>query len=75
MASRRSDWQHDGQVVRDLREERGLTVIDLARRVGLSRQTIYDIEREKYPTRRVNLARIARALDVPLDQLRKTEVA
>ena len=55
--------------IRVLRKEKGVSQEDLARRCGVSRQTINAIENNKYdPT--LSLAfRMARELGVPVDGL------
>lgn len=55
--------------IRVLRKERGISQEDLARRCGVSRQTINAIENNKYdPT--LSLAfRLARELGVTVDRL------
>ena len=55
--------------IRALRKERGISQEDLARRCGVSRQTINAIENNKYdPT--LSLAfRLARELGVTVDRL------
>ena len=55
--------------IRVLRKEKGISQEDLARRCGVSRQTINAIENNKYdPT--LSLAfRLARELGVPVDGL------
>ena len=55
--------------IRVLRKEKGVSQEDLARRCGVSRQTINAIENNKYdPT--LSLAfRLARELGVPVDGL------
>ena len=55
--------------IRALRKERGISQEDLARRCGVSRQTINAIENNKYdPT--LSLAfRLARELEVTVDGL------
>ena len=55
--------------IRVLRKEKGISQEDLARRCGVSRQTINAIEKGDYnPTIRLCIA-ICRALDKTLDQL------
>ena len=55
--------------IRALRKERGISQEDLARRCGVSRQTINAIEKGDYnPTIHLCIA-ICRALDKTLDQL------
>ena len=55
--------------IRDLRREQGLSQEELARRCGVSRQTINAIEKGEYnPT--INLCRsICKILDKTLDEL------
>lgn len=55
--------------IRALRKERGISQEDLAKRCGVSRQTINAIENNKYdPT--LSLAfRLSRELGVPVDGL------
>ena len=55
--------------IRDLRREQGLSQEELARRCGVSRQTINAIENDKYdPT--LSLAfRLARELGLTVDEL------
>ena len=55
--------------IRDLRREQGLSQEELARRCGVSRQTINAIENNKYdPT--LSLAfRLARELEITVDSL------
>ena len=55
--------------IRDLRREQGLSQEELARRCGVSRQTINAIENNKYdPT--LSLAfHLARELDTTVDEL------
>ncbi|WP_338294474.1 helix-turn-helix transcriptional regulator [Planctobacterium marinum] len=40
----------DGEVLRDMRKEAGFTQQDLARRVGISRETVIAIEKNKRGT-------------------------
>jgi putative transcriptional regulator len=55
--------------LRDLRAQRELTQEALAQAVGVTRQTIIAIEKEKYvPSVKLALE-LARALDVPFDQV------
>ena len=56
-------------LIRDLRREQGLSQEELARRCGVSRQTINAIEKGEYnPT--INLCRsICKILDKTLDEL------
>lgn len=52
-----------------LRQERGVAAADLARRVGVSRQTIYAIESGSYVPNTVVALRLARELEVTVEQL------
>ena len=53
----------------DVRKSRGVGATELARRVGVSRQTIYAIEAGTYvPNTEVTL-RLARELEVPVEEL------
>ncbi|MBK9168583.1 MAG: helix-turn-helix domain-containing protein [Bryobacterales bacterium] len=53
----------------DVRRSRGITAADLARRVGVSRQTIHAIEGGSYlPNTEVTL-KLARELEVPVEEL------
>jgi transcriptional regulator with XRE-family HTH domain len=58
-----------GALVRSLRRERDLTLEELASRVGLSRQAIWQIESGSVTARRPTLESIARALGVTLASL------
>ena len=55
--------------IRDLRTERGLTQADLADAVGVTRQTVIAIEQGKYSPSLEMAFQIARAFDVPLDDV------
>ncbi|TPE47903.1 helix-turn-helix transcriptional regulator [Amaricoccus solimangrovi] len=52
-----------------LREWRGLSAAELARRAGLHRVQIHDIESGKRNGSVATMKRIAQALDVPLDDV------
>lgn len=55
--------------IRQLRRDRGLRQEDLARLLGVSRQTIVAIENAKYnPTLELAM-RLARLLETPVEQL------
>ncbi len=58
-----------GTTIRQLREERGLSVERLAARAGLTRSTIDRVETGAASPRLVTLTAIADALEVPLAQL------
>ena len=55
--------------IRALRKERGISQEDLARRCGVSRQTINAIENNKYDPPLSLAFRLARALGVTVDGL------
>ncbi|CAN5682034.1 XRE family transcriptional regulator [soil metagenome] len=62
-----------GPRVRQIRNDRGLTLVDLAGRSGVSRAMLSKVERgERQPTL-VTAVRIARGLDVTLSQLMEAE--
>lgn len=52
-----------------IRQERGVAAADLARRVGVSRQTIYAIESGSYVPNTVVALRLARELEVTVEEL------
>lgn len=55
--------------IRALRRERGLSQDELARRCGVSRQTVNAIENDKYdPTLALGM-KLARLLEVPVEEL------
>lgn len=58
-----------GDAIRYLREQRGLSLRELARRVGVSAPFLSDVERNRRATDK--LAEVARALDVPLAELER----
>jgi putative transcriptional regulator len=55
--------------LRELRQERDWTQKDLAKALGVSRQTIIAIERGKYAPSLPLAFRISRVLDHPLDTI------
>lgn len=59
----------DGNAIRRHREDRGLTVAELAHEVGISRSHVYNLELGHNRARIVILRKIANALRVPLDDL------
>ena len=62
----------DGHVtnrVRRLREAAGLTQVELAARVGATRQTIIAVEAEKYAPSLELAFRLARAFRVPFESV------
>jgi len=55
--------------IRSRREEAGITQADLARRVGVTRQTLIAIEQGKYSPTLELAFQIARAFEVGIDDL------
>ena len=55
--------------IRALRKERGISQEDLARRCGVSRQTINAIENNKYDPTLALAFRLAAQLEVTVDEL------
>ena len=53
----------------ELLEERGMTLTELAERVGVTRQTVIAIEQGRYSPSLEMAFRIAHALGVPLDEV------
>ena len=58
-----------GHRLRVMRAERGLSLREAARRAGVVKETISDIERGHTHPYDVTLAKLARAYDVPLEEL------
>lgn len=56
-------------IIRDLRESRGLTQADLAQSVDVSRQTILAIELDKYDPTLALAFRLASFFDILVDDL------
>lgn len=56
--------------LKELRRERGLTQLELAEKAGLSRGIITRLESDKdFETTTGSLLKLARALEVPVDEL------
>lgn len=55
--------------IRDLRTEKGLTQVDLAHAIGVTRQTVIAIEQGRYSPSLEMAFQIAHVLKVPLDQV------
>ena len=63
---------HDGSKIRELRKEAGYpTASAFARQLGISPQSLINIERGKKPASLAMLIRIARELDSSVDSLLK----
>ena len=58
-----------GDRVRELRKARGWLQQELADRAGVSRQTVVNLENGRHVPEVATLAKIARALKVPLPEL------
>lgn len=63
----------DGAAIRRLREERDLSALDLAERVGIKRRSLYNIELGNKPAGLAVLVKIARELRVPVDRIIRAE--
>jgi transcriptional regulator with XRE-family HTH domain len=63
----------DGAAIRRLREERDLSALALAERVGIKRRSLYNIELGNKPAGLAVLVRIARELRVPVDKILKAD--
>lgn len=55
--------------IRELREDRGWTQTDLGGRVGVTRQAILAIEKDKHDPSISLAARIAQAFDEPIERV------
>ena len=53
----------------EVRQRRGMAVSDLARRAGVSRQTVYAMEAASYVPNTAVALRLARILEVPVEEL------
>ncbi len=62
-----------GQNIRVLRESKGITQTELANRIYSDRQYLYKIEKAKVGISIIKLAIIAKALDVPMEELVKMD--
>lgn len=66
---RRPLTRHNGAAIRDFRIKLGMDVQQLADAVGLSAKAVYNIETDTKETRRENLYRIAKVLDVSIGSI------
>ncbi len=57
------------KTIRELREERGWTQLDLANRLGVTPATVYNWERGKYEPKASQLRALARAFGVSMDEI------
>lgn len=58
-----------GELLREAREKKGLSVRELAKMVGISHPTIYNYEQDNHTPRITHLKRLAQALDIKLEEL------
>jgi transcriptional regulator with XRE-family HTH domain len=58
-----------GSELRRIREERGLTVEELAERSGVSATTVKDVERGAREARRDTVAKLAKPLGLTFDEV------
>ena len=57
------------KTIRQLREERGWTQLDLAVRVGVTTATVYNWERGRFEPRASQFKALAQAFGVPMDSI------
>jgi putative transcriptional regulator len=58
-----------GNRLRDVREERGWTQAELAARIGVSRKTVNTIENRVFVPSTLIALKLARALELPVEEL------
>ncbi|MEO8547546.1 MAG: helix-turn-helix transcriptional regulator [Sphingomicrobium sp.] len=58
-----------GNRLREVREERGWTQAELAARIGVSRKTVNTIENRVFVPSTLIALKLARALDLPVEEL------
>lgn len=61
----------DGAAIRRIREERNISALALAERVGIRRRSLYNIELGNKPAGIEVIVKIARELQVPVDEILK----
>lgn len=61
------------KTIRELREERGWTQLELANRLGVTPATVYTWERGKYEPRASQFRRIAQVFEVRMDDIALVE--
>ena len=66
---------NEGERVKSIRENKGLTQTDLAEKVNLSAQLIDDIEQCKYRPSNSMLMKLANALEIPVSELIPGEIS
>lgn len=57
------------KTIKELRDARGWTQLELAVRLGVTPVTVYNWERGKYEPKASQLRALARAFDVPMDDI------
>lgn len=60
---------YDADKIRDLRERAGLSLVQLGDRTGHHPESLRNIERRRRNASRITLARIAKALNVTLEDI------
>lgn len=58
-----------GENIRELRKEQSLTLVDLARKAGIAKGTLSEIENNKTNPSLATLDKIANALGLPVDRI------
>ena len=61
------------KTIKELRDERGWTQLELAIKLGVTPTTIYNWERGKYEPRATQLREIARVFETTMDSIRLVE--
>lgn len=57
------------RTIRELREEAGITPVQIAARLGVSLATVYNWESGKHEPRASQLRDLARLFDVPMEEI------
>jgi transcriptional regulator with XRE-family HTH domain len=57
------------RTIRELRQGRGWTQLELANRLGVTPSTVYNWERDKHPLSAAMLRQIARVFEVSMDDI------
>ncbi|GAA3251234.1 helix-turn-helix domain-containing protein [Nonomuraea helvata] len=70
-----SPFSHNGHAIRAIRQAKGLTVTELSRRVGITPQSLSNIELEHRPGSAHTLNRIALHLGISLAAICRDKIA